>query len=186
VLASFGFMGESKQINLTSMALKYLMPKYPNLFYLNCGEDKDGAVRKEYFNYPGIMDKVKVSGYIEGLESFVEYIAMSDIVINLRFPSAGETSGTMIRSMAQGKPVITYENPTLIDIPDNALVKIPLTDDSRQLISSLEKLIRDRNLRAEIGGHALHYAENELNMELNADKYLSAFEATRSLFNNCH
>lgn len=179
VLASFGFMGEPKQINLTSIALRYLMPKYPNLYYLNCGEDKGGIVRKEYFNYPGIMDKVKVSGYIDGLENFVEYMAISDIVINLRFPSAGETSGTMTRSMAQGKPVITYDNPTLIDIPDDALIKISLTDDLRQLIINLERLLIDPELRAQIGTNALRYVEKELNMDINADKYMAAFEATR-------
>lgn len=180
VIAAFGFMNESKQISLTSMALKYLMPKHPNLYYLICGEDKEGVARKDYFDYPGIRDKVKVSGYIEGLEKFIEYIALSDIVINLRFPSAGETSGTMIRSMAQGKPVITYDNPTLIDIPEDAIARIKLTDDSRQLVHILERLIDEPGLRSEIGSNARRYAESDLSMETNAEKYISALKATIS------
>lgn len=181
VIATFGFMNEAKKVNLISMALHQLMPKYRNIYYLICGEDREGVVRRDYFNYPGILEKVKVSGYIEGMDRFVEYIELSDIVINLRFPSAGETSGTMIRSMAHGKPVITYDLPTLVDIPDDALARISLTDDYRQLIGTLEDLIAHPELRSEIGSNAARYVEKELNPGLNARLYKSVFEAVAAL-----
>jgi glycosyltransferase involved in cell wall biosynthesis len=181
VIATFGFMNEAKKINLISMALRQLMPKYRNIYYLICGEDREGVVRRDYFNYPGILERVKVSGYIEGMDRFIEYIELSDIVINLRFPSAGETSGTMIRSMAQGKPVITYDLPTLIDIPEDALARISLTDDYRQLLRILEDLIQHPEMRSEIGSNAAQYVKRELNPELNARLYKSAFEAAAAM-----
>jgi glycosyltransferase involved in cell wall biosynthesis len=179
-VATFGFMNESKKIGLISQALCKLMPKYTDIYYLICGEDKDGIVKNEYFNYDGIRERIKVSGYVDGLESFTEYIDFSDIVINLRFPSTGETSGTMIRSMAQGKPVIVYDLPTLLDIPDTALVKIPISDNPSYLVSSLEELINNKIFRESVGKAAEDYAKEELDMDRNADLYIEAFKIVKS------
>lgn len=181
VIATFGFMNETKKVNLISMVLRKLMPEHPNLYYIICGEDREGVVRRDYFDYPGISERVKVSGYIEKLDHFVEYIEASDIVINLRFPTAGETSGTMIRSMAQGKPVITYDLPTLIDIPENALARISLLDEFRQLSSVLERMILNPDVRNKIGSNAASYVQRELDPVLNAGLYKSAFEEVISL-----
>ncbi len=178
IVASFGFMNEVKKIGLISQVLRRLMPKHPDLYYLICGQDREGVVRGSYFDYPEIRDRVKVSGYVEGLEQFTEYMEASDIVLNLRFPSAGETSGTMIRSMAQGKPVVVYDLPTLSDIPDDALVKIPYEADFRHLYDRLSELITDRSLREKTGKAAFNYAREELDMKKNASMYRAAIEAS--------
>ncbi|MBN2134942.1 MAG: glycosyltransferase [Acidobacteria bacterium] len=176
VIASFGFMNEAKKIGLISQVLGRLLPEFDNLYYLICGEDKEGVVRGSYFNFPVIRDRVKVSGYISGLEEFTAYMEASDIVINLRFPSAGETSGTMIRSMAQGKPVIVYDLPTLTDTPAEALVRVPLTNEFNGLYTSLQKLVSNPSERIRIGSNARAYVKQELDLKRNAALYKEAFQ----------
>jgi len=48
-----------------------------------------------------------------------------DACINLRYPSAGETSGTAIRMMGLGKPVLLTEGEECSGFPDDACVRIP-------------------------------------------------------------
>ena len=45
---------------------------------------------------------VRVLGFTP-IEDFVGYIAACDIILNLRFPTVGESSGTLLRSLGLGK-----------------------------------------------------------------------------------
>src|SRR5262249_39546989 len=49
----------------------------------------------------GITGKVLVTGYVDG-DVFQRYLDAADVCVNLRFPTAGETSATALRAMATG------------------------------------------------------------------------------------
>jgi hypothetical protein len=47
-----------------------------------------------------------------------------DACVNLRYPSAGETSGIAIRLMGLGKAVILTDGPEISDFPEDACVRV--------------------------------------------------------------
>lgn len=57
---------------------------------------------------------------------FAGYYAAADRLVNLRYPSAGETSGTVIRAFAAGKPVAVSDYAQFAELPDSCAFKVPL------------------------------------------------------------
>ena len=56
----------------------------------------------------GLSANVRVLGFTP-IEDFVGYLGACDIVLNLRYPTVGESSGTLLRSLGLGKAVLVSE-----------------------------------------------------------------------------
>ena len=75
--------------------------------------------------------------------------AAVDACINLRYPSAGETSGIVVRLMGLGKPVFVTGSPECAHFPENACIRIPPGPAEREslrlhmiLVSSMSDVVR--------------------------------------------
>jgi glycosyltransferase involved in cell wall biosynthesis len=92
---------------------------------------------------------------------FWRYAAASDLCINLRYPSAAETSGIAVKMMGIGKPVIFTAGETLARIPANACLRVDVgPDEEKTLAGYIEWLAANRDVRIEIGRRAAaHIAE---------------------------
>ena len=75
----------------------------------------------------GVAERVHVLGYVPFAE-LEQAIAASDLCLNLRYPTAGETSASLLRILAVGRPAIVTEYAQYRDLPDDAVVKVPLAD----------------------------------------------------------
>lgn len=71
--------------------------------------------------------RFRATGYVAD-EDFDRYYDEVDRIVNLRYPSAGETSGTLIRAFQMGKPVAVSDYAQFAELPDECAVKIPLGD----------------------------------------------------------
>jgi hypothetical protein len=65
----------------------------------------------------GLADRVVITGYLDTDDELTEAIAASDIVVNLRWPTAREVSGPWLRALAAGKATITIDLAHLWDTP---------------------------------------------------------------------
>jgi glycosyltransferase involved in cell wall biosynthesis len=70
---------------------------------------------------------IATTGFIDEAD-FGAYFAAVDRLVNLRYPSAGETSGTLIRAFEAGKPVAVSDYAQFAEYPDGCVVKIPFGD----------------------------------------------------------
>ncbi len=64
-----------------------------------------------------LRDRVIVTGYIETEDALTEHIAACDVSLNLRWPTARETSGPWLRALAAGRPTIITDLTHLGDVP---------------------------------------------------------------------
>ena len=65
----------------------------------------------------GFDANVRVLGFTP-IEEFMGYLAACDIVLNLRYPTVGESSGTLLRSLGLGKAVMVSEIGSFQEFPD--------------------------------------------------------------------
>ena len=83
-----------------------------------------------------------------------------DVAVNLRHPTAGETSGTVIRLLGLGKPLIVNETGSFAEIPDDCCAKVPLDDTEEDLLLAyLRALAADEPLRRRMGENARRHME---------------------------
>ena len=113
VIGLFGFLTSAKRAEVVLQAFR----RTRGMKLLVVGEPAPNIDVKA-FQAEGIT----FTGYVENLDP---YYGMVDRIVNLRYPSAGETSGTLIRAFAAGKPVAVSDYAQFAELPDDCVVKIP-------------------------------------------------------------
>jgi glycosyltransferase involved in cell wall biosynthesis len=106
-------------------------------------------------------------------------MAGSDVCVNLRWPTMGETSGAAIRALALGRPLIVSDVGWFAELPDDVAAKVP--PDAREvdlLAALLERLSSDQVLRDALGAAAREYVQREHDLGRVAKMYVAALEET--------
>jgi glycosyltransferase involved in cell wall biosynthesis len=106
-----------------------------------------------------------------------QLLADSDVIVSLRWPTMGETSGMAIRALSLGKPLVVSEVGWFSELPNSVSVKVPVDEfEIGTLAAVLELLAADETLRARMGTAALEYARRTHDLEHVADLYVAALE----------
>jgi glycosyltransferase involved in cell wall biosynthesis len=105
-------------------------------------------------------DNVTLISYADD-EAFLRNITECDVVINLRYPTHGESSGVVFDSMSLGVPVVVSNGGSFAEMPDDAVIKISETPHvSAELSEKLEALLTAPKQRQTITERAhLHIRE---------------------------
>lgn len=128
VILFIGFMGSNKQIPRALSALAEFLKEKKDVLVLLAGEERPEEVnlRECIFNL-GLNSSVRFSGYVKE-DEFFTYISSADVVVNLRYPSPGESSGVLVRSMAVGRVSIVSDIGTFSEADDICADKIKWDD----------------------------------------------------------
>ena len=171
-IASFGLITPGKGIEQSLRALSVLKPTH-RFRYSLVGETNPYFDVREMVRRYGMEDCVEITGHIT-LEEFKRRMDETDIALNIRERTVGETSASLCRLMAAGVCSLVAEAGWYAELPNDAVVKIPL--DSRAdklLLAYLERLIEDQSLRTRIGENARRHALDEHDPERRAADYLA-------------
>ena len=172
VLGIFGFLKSYKRIHEVLRALARLLKLYPPVKLVLVGEENPQYPLRPLISELAIGDAVRILGYVD-LETFVDCMAACDICVNLRGPTAGETSGTFLRALALCKPTLVSEIGAFIELPDDVAVKIPV--DGREidwLLEYMRILLEEPALARAIGERGLAYAAQECSWPKVAAEYV--------------
>jgi glycosyltransferase involved in cell wall biosynthesis len=121
-------------------------------------------------------------GLTEGVER-LDYVpedrmwslmAACDVLVNLRYPTMGETSGSVIRALALGQPLLVSDVGWFGELPDDAVLKIPVDEHEVRVIEAALGVAADHG--ASLGSAARAYVEREHALPKVADAYVAALE----------
>jgi glycosyltransferase involved in cell wall biosynthesis len=150
LIGTFGHQRETKRL---AVLLRAFQQSSSNARLLVSGEFVSSAF--ESANAPLLRHpRVIRTGYLPEPELW-KYAAATDVCINLRYPSAGETSGIAIRMMGIGKPVVVTTSEALARIPSNACLRLDVgPGEDNTLAGYIDWLAENREARVEIGRRA--------------------------------
>lgn len=174
VIGSFGFIGPTKRIPSLLGALERLKDIINfKLFIIGEGEDIQKEIAKR-----NLRDRVIQLGFVSD-EDFNHYLALTDIVVNLRYPSMGESSATLIQAFSYGKPCIVTDHAWFSEIPDQCVIKIGYgRDEIDQLEKEILELAEKPILRRQIGRKAHEYVESHCMPDKIAKQYIEILRGT--------
>jgi glycosyltransferase involved in cell wall biosynthesis len=178
VFISLGFVTRAKQIDAALRALAAIRHRLPPFRYLIAGELRPDEVDVHSLAEAlGLADRVRTLGYVAESD-FFSLIGASDVVINLRHPVAGETSGTMIRALGQGACVVVVDSGAFAEIPDGAACKVHWGPGREErLAATLLRLAHDTALRERIGRAAAAMTRKHNALSQTVEGYRAAIEA---------
>lgn len=169
VVASFGYISTHKRHHILFKAFKSLLKVYPDAVLLLIGEDQMGIGR--LISDMGLEESVVTTGYVS-YEHVQDYLAISDFCVNLRYPTAGETSRSVLQLMAAEKPVIVSNVGWFSELPDNCCLKVDVDSyEGDILLEYMRLLASDEAVRNLIGKNAKEYVMSEHDPQKIAQKY---------------
>jgi glycosyltransferase involved in cell wall biosynthesis/SAM-dependent methyltransferase len=177
VIASLGFVTPPKQVPLAIEAVGRLASEHPSLDFAVVGEAKNPEQLFDLAAAHGLSDRLRYTGYLS-TEDFYRYVAASDVIVNLRYPSAGETSGTLIRAMGMGRCAIVFDYESFGEHPRGTVIKVPLdTDSSRYLEEALRCVLSCPAKRESIAEAAAAHVRTVCHLDACAATYTTLLRA---------
>jgi glycosyltransferase involved in cell wall biosynthesis len=176
VIGCFGHVNASKRVPQLLDAFAQLLRTHPRAKLLFIGP---------------LAPRYELSGRIEKLalgdalirEEYVpeerlwSLMAAADIHVCLRAPTMGETSGSALRALSLGKPLVVSDLGWFAELPDGVALKVAVDEhETRTLAGALVLLADDAAARRSMGDAARALAEGEHAVSRVADLYAEAIE----------
>ncbi len=153
LIGLFGHQRESKRIAVVLRALERVWQSGADVRLLIAGSFASSDLER---SLAGQLSDPRILhvGYLPERD-FWRYAAAVDLCINLRYPTAAETSGVAIRLMGIGKPVVFSDGAEIARIPENACLRVETGPAEEELLANyIAWLARDRESAEEIGRRA--------------------------------
>jgi glycosyltransferase involved in cell wall biosynthesis len=174
---SLGFVTRAKRVEDTLRALASIRHQLPPFRYVIAGE-----LNSEEVDVTSLISGLKLDGHVVSLgyvteADFFSLIQASDVVVNLRHPIGGETSGSMIRCMGGGACVVVVDRGPFAEIPDSCACKVSWGSGfEARLAAALLSLACNPKLRLSISENARNLMRQRNALEATVDGYLLAID----------
>ncbi len=176
VFGVFGGLTGFKRVPTIVIAFAALRRLHPLARLVIAGRADDSSV----------VDRVEAAIAARGLEEdvrvvldppkerFDSLIGASDVVVNLRWPTTGETSGVMMRAFGAGRPVITSALPQHRELPSSFCWQVPVDEvgEGRGVYQEMSAAVRDRERCRTAGLAARDFVEASASWQAAADRYV--------------
>jgi len=162
VIGTFGHVGFYKRLHILLKSFAQYNKKNPNSVFLIAGSflNKNYANQiHELIKSLGIEDKVIEVGYVKDL---LPYIQISDIAVQLRYPTAGETSIITLQILGLGKPVLVSNVGSFSELPNDSVIKIDINSkEEESIFNAFMKLASDKDYYQKLITNARKYVSEE-------------------------
>ena len=168
VLGAFGKVNDTKRLPQLLEAFARFRDLHPSARLQLVGAAAAGGARH------GREDGVVREGYVDEHRLWT-LMSGVDAVISLRSPTMGETSGTAIRALSLGKPLLVSDVGWFSELPDDVALKVaPGDGEVERLVVALETLC-DPAVRERMAASARDLA-GEHDVERVADLYAAVLQ----------
>jgi glycosyltransferase involved in cell wall biosynthesis len=167
----FGHLNASKRIPQLVAAFAAVRKRHPNAKLLLVGPASPGFDADRL-----AAEGVERIGYVEEDELW-SLMAACDACISLRSPTMGETSGSAIRALSLGRPLVVSDLGWFSELPDDVALKVPVDEDEiPSLATALELLASSEPTQLAMSDAARAYVQREHDLGRVAENYAAALE----------
>ncbi|RWB22898.1 MAG: glycosyltransferase [Mesorhizobium sp.] len=175
----FGMMADTKLNHRLLLAwLEAEMDKKGDCHLIFVGE-MDGGEYGDYISNLKEKFRNKANLIITGFcdrDVYEEYLAITDIAVQLRAKSRGESSRAILDCMAYGIPSIANSHGSMAELPSNCVFMLADQFSDTDLADAIVRLRSDQQLRNKLGAAARAYVESNLAPRRIAERYRDAIE----------
>ena len=169
VIGCFGNINASKRIPQLLEAFEALRAAHPEAKLLLVGADLDARLAQ-------LPDGVERIDYVDEPRLWA-LMGACDVCVSLRAPTMGETSGSVIRALVLGKPLVVSDVGWFAELPDEVALKVPVdAHEAETLGAALELLASNDRARTAMGDAARAYVAAEHDLDRSAEAYVAALE----------
>ena len=163
---------EEKNINFLFDAAIETLKKNKNTKLMLAGEGYLLPNLKEKTKEENLEEKIIFVGIVER-EELKNYYAAGDIFV---YASKSETQGMIItEAMHMGLPIVAVKATGVESLVENGINGILISEDSKEFISAVKKLIEDKGLREKMSLESARIAKEKYTSKICAAKMLEVY-----------
>ncbi len=171
LIGIFGFLKPYKRIAESLRAFKRLIRVAPDARMILVGEAHEELPLHSMIRSLGLSAHARHLGFAP-IEDFNGYVSACDIVLNLRYPTVGESSGTLLRALGMGRAVVVSDVGSFSEYPDEICLKAPVdSTEEDHLFEYMNLLVSRPDVARGLGARAREWVERECNWESVARRY---------------
>ncbi|MGH3001543.1 MAG: glycosyltransferase, partial [Gaiellaceae bacterium] len=173
LIGCFGYLNMNKRIPELLEAFASFRRDHPGarrLLVGAAGERFDVDRRLERL---GLVDGVQRLDYVPE-DRMWSLMAACDVLVNLRYPTMGETSGSAIRALSLGKALVVSDVGWFSELPDDAVLKVPVDEYEVPTLEAALGFAAEHG--AALGAAGRAYVEREHALPRVAAEYVAALE----------
>jgi glycosyltransferase involved in cell wall biosynthesis len=173
LIVCLGFINSNKLPQLqVEVAQRLLAHGYP-VHWLFAGETAPAVKQLEsQVRSSDYAENITFAGYMDESD-YYSALFSADVAINLRNPSMGEASGTLMNALAAGIPVIVSDVNQYREFPDQVCWKLAHDGNEAQLLFEyITVLLANRNVREALSRNSADYVESVLALERVAPEWV--------------
>lgn len=172
ILASFGHINAYKRLEQVFRALRALLPDIPHIHYVLVGSVSPNYDLHGLIQRMGLESYVSSTGYVSA-ETFAAYVAAADVCLNLRHPTAGETSASLLRLLGAGRPTLVTATGSFAELPPHVVAHVDNDEAERDLITAYCRLFAHRpDIARALGREARNYVATHHRLDEAARGYM--------------
>ncbi|MBE9157723.1 glycosyltransferase [Nodosilinea sp. LEGE 06152] len=179
VVSCFGVLGKIKQNHCLLQAwLASALSDDKNCHLVFVGEIQSDSYSNSLLkriNESGLRNRIHITGWVDR-QTFQDYLNLSDLAVQLRTLSRGETSAAVLDCMNHGIPTIVNAHGSMAEIPRDAVWMLEDEFNESELKNAIETLWKNSNLRGEIASRAQEVVSHNHSPEMCAKKYYETIE----------
>jgi glycosyltransferase involved in cell wall biosynthesis/SAM-dependent methyltransferase len=177
LIGIFGFLKPYKRIAESLRAFRRLIRVVPEAKLILVGEAHPELPLASMITSMGLSAHARHIEFVP-IEDFNGYIAACDVVLNLRYPTVGESSGTLQRALGMGKAVVVSDVGSFREYPDEICLKAPVdSSEEDHLFEYLNLLTTRPEVARDLGARAAAWVSRECSWEVVARRYVDFLEA---------
>lgn len=172
IWASFGHINPYKRMEAALRAFKQFRAAHTDARYILVGSVSPAFDLRAQIRRLDLADSVHVTGYVPRSD-FERYVAAADLCLNLRYPTAGETSASLLRLLGAGRPTLVSAVGAFDELPDDVCAKVDADGSEGALILAYARLLHEHTLLADqLGRNARAFVEREHSLAGAAEGYM--------------
>lgn len=168
---ALGYITPPKQIQATLAALGMLKKRGLKFRFLIGGERNPSFDIDAHIRDHDLVAETTVTGFLKQ-DDFFHCIRASDLLVNLRYPTVGESSGTLARALALGLPAIVHNFGPSAEYPEGVVRKVPLEPGTPYVLAeTIEALMRQPEACQALSQRASAYMRQHCGVAGSARRY---------------
>jgi glycosyltransferase involved in cell wall biosynthesis len=173
LIGCFGFLNMNKRVPQLLEAFASLKRRVPGARLLLVGAAGERFDVQRRLERLGLVEGVQRLDYVPE-ERLWSLMAACDVLVNLRYPTMGETSGSVIRGLSLGKALVVSDVGWFSELPDDVALKVPVDDFEVPMLEAALGLAAEQ--AGVLGAAGRAYVEREHALPRVASLYAAALE----------
>ena len=154
IVAALGNLIPEKRLEVALAAFARALYSLPEALFVVAGAGSQHYDPHTFARAHGLEPVTRWLGRVAA-EEFETLLIAADLCVNLRWPTGGETSGSLLRMLAAGRATLVTATGSFAEVPPDACITVPLgPDEETTIVRAIVRAGHERAWPDQIGARA--------------------------------